>query len=242
MKQSERYAFIDLVARELQWRFKTYELDAYLNSMGVNTPDSAVGTSSKWVYAKGVLSGVPESILTAIAEDLELDLPNSNAAIANPPSVWSGTKQFKLFISHISPHKRMATKLRDHLAPYGITGFVAHEDIEPTKLWESELRNALRTMDALVSMHTPGFRESNWTQQEIGFAVGRGKKIIAFHMGEDPTGFLSQEQALLHNRRTADVIAKEIDKLLSEDGRTKSKLLDAKRSMLPPSLDDEIPF
>jgi hypothetical protein len=47
-------------------------------------------------------------------------------------------------------------------------------------------------MDAFLAIHTPGFKDSFWTQQEIGFAVGRGVKIISFKMGEDPTGFISK--------------------------------------------------
>jgi hypothetical protein len=133
-------------------------------------------------------------------------------------------------------------RLRVCLEPYAISGFVAHEDIEPTKPWESELRRGLYAMDALVSMHRLGFAASNWTQQEVGFALGLGKKVIAVHMGEDPTAFLSKDQALLRKSRKAEEIAEEIDRLLLEDPRTAKRLSEAKQARKPASIEDEIPF
>jgi hypothetical protein len=55
-----------------------------------------------------------------------------------------------------------------------------------------------------------GFSNSYWTQQETGFAVGRGVKIILFKMGEDPTGFISK-QALARRQHKAEEIAAEVD-------------------------------
>ena len=83
-------------------------------------------------------------------------------------------------------------------------------------------------MDAFLAIHTLGFKDSFWTQQEIGFAVGRGVKIISFKMGEDPTGFISKKQALPRRNRTAEQIAREVDLLLSSDELTSSKLSQAK--------------
>src|SRR5215469_5029916 len=80
----------------------------------------------------------------------------------------------------------------------------------------------------LLAIHTPGFKDSFWTQQEIGFAVGRGAKIISFKMGADPTGFISKHQALARNNRTAEQIAKEVDKILADDELTAATLARAK--------------
>jgi hypothetical protein len=126
--------------------------------------------------------------------------------------------------------------------PYAISGFVAHEDILPTLEWQSEIERALYAMDAFIAIHTPGFSASFWTQQEIGFAVARGAKIISFKMGEDPTGFISKHQALARRRRTAEEIAAEIDSLLSADDLTAAKLLDAKKANGLIAAEDEIPF
>jgi hypothetical protein len=155
--------------------------------------------------------------------------PSRDATIESSASEnWRDTKGLRLFISHISADKDKATRLKSCLLGYGIDAFVAHEDIEPTLEWQSEIEKALGTMDAFIAIHTVGFSKSIWTQQEIGYAVGRGIKIISLQMGEDPTGFISKHQALARRNRTAEIIAAEIDKILARDARTKDKLSAAK--------------
>lgn len=148
--------------------------------------------------------------------------------VSSPPANWSNTRRFRLFISHIAVHKDKATRLKSCLALYGIDGFVAHSDIEPTLEWQVEIEKALRTMDAFIAIHTPGFAASIWTQQETGYAVCRGVKIISLQMGEDPTGFISKQQALSRGDRRAEEVAAEIDRILAKDPRTRDKLRAAK--------------
>jgi hypothetical protein len=93
-------------------------------------------------------------------------------------------------------------------------------------------------MDAFLAIHTLGFKNSFWTQQEIGFALGRGVKIISFKMDEDPTGFISKHQALARRNRTAEQIAQEVDAILSADPQTAPKLTAAKATE-PPKVGDE---
>ena len=92
-------------------------------------------------------------------------------------------------------------------------------------------------MDAFVAVHTPGFKDSVWTQQEVGFALGRGTKVISFNMGEDPTGFIGKHQALARQRRSAEAIAEEISSLLLADRRTADKLRAAQDTLI-----DDVPF
>jgi hypothetical protein len=181
--------------------------------------------------------------LLKIAEELGVEVPRGATSGLIPPRNWKDTRKFRLFISHISKDKHRAMRLKECLEPYGITGFVAHEDIHPTVEWQTEILRALHFMDAFIAIHTNGFSNSCWTQQEIGFAVGRGVKIISFKMGEDPTGFIATRQALARGLRTAEEIAVEIDKLLASDELTSSKLLTAKKAMAAVSeIGDEIPF
>jgi len=37
-------------------------------------------------------------------------------------------------------------------------------------------------MDVLVAILTTGFRESHWTNQEIGVAIGRGVPVISVRL------------------------------------------------------------
>jgi hypothetical protein len=86
-------------------------------------------------------------------------------------------------------------------------------------------------MDAFLAIHTVGFAQSIWTQQEVGYAVGRGVKIISLQMGEDPTGFISKHQALRRGDRKAEEVAAEIDGILAKDPGTRDKLRAAKDAL-----------
>lgn len=242
MRIAEKLDLIDSIGRELQQRYTYVEIDAFLAEFGIEPP-TTVSSNSKWVYSKAALSGQSEDLIVRIAQELDMTVSSGGSGLVEPPENWKNTSDLKLFISHISADKRIATRLREALAKYSISGFVAHEDIHPTLEWQSQLEKALWHMDAMVAVHTEGFSKSFWTQQEIGFALGRGAYVISFKWGEDPTGFISKLQALPRRNRTAEEIAAEIDRLLSSDPRTSQKLADAKpKSHGYDDLDDDIPF
>jgi hypothetical protein len=217
------------------------EIQAYLGNFAFPKPSKKYdGPNSKRVFANYLLQDAPADQLLLIADDLEL-APSSTRP-SKPPANWHGTDRFRLFVSHIAKDKDKATRLKQCLLKYGIDAFVAHEDIVPLLEWQVEIEKALHAMDAFLAIHTPGFSASIWTQQEIGFAVGKGVTIISFQMGEDPTGFISKQQALGRRGRTAEDIAAEIDAILSKAPGTAAKLRAAKlaNGVLP--TDDEVPF
>lgn len=111
------------------------------------------------------------------------------------PSFWKDG-YFRLFISHLATDKKNATILKEELEKYSISGFVAHADIEPTKEWQDEIEIALSTCDSMVALMVNNFHESKWTDQEIGFAMGRDILIIPIRMGQDPYGFIAKFQAI----------------------------------------------
>lgn len=226
---------LEKVGTELQSRYTYVDIDAFFAALGISTDNVDMsGSNSKRVYAKAVLARVPETDLLRVAGELDLIPPGALAIGVVPPANWKDTKAFRLFISHISKDKLIATRLKTALAKYDIAGFVAHEDIQPTLAWLDEVERGLQTMDAMIAVHTPGFSVSNWTQQEIGYALGRGVKVVSFKMGEDPTGFIGKHQALPRRNRTAEQIAEEVDKLLGADPRTKDRLQEAKNANWPP--------
>jgi TIR domain len=177
-----------------------------------------------------------------IADDLDLNTVTARAATKRPPRYWPDDSKFRLFINHISTDKKNATRLRECLKQYYISGFVAHEDIAPTDLWQVEIERALHSMDAFLAFLTPGFSKSFWAQQEIGFAVARGVYIISFQMGENPTGFISKQQALPRGDKKAEEIAKEVNSLLLSDDLTAARLGQVVDAHNPTAVDDDIPF
>jgi hypothetical protein len=123
---------------------------------------------------------------------------------------------YRLFLSHKAEVKKEAARLKRKLTLFGVSGFVAHEDIHPTKEWQNEIENALFSMDAFVALMTEGFHDSFWTDQEVGVAFGRGVPIICIRLGKDPYGFIGKFQALTCSW---DDAAKDIAKILIKHDR-----------------------
>jgi len=139
--------------------------------------------------------------------------------------IW-GEVGFRLFISHVSEHKHHISKLKQNLSIFGVSSFVAHEDIEPTQDWQNEIEAALNTMNALTAVTTKEFKKSLWTDQEVGYALGRGIKTIAVMVGELPHGLLARQQALKGNFDNIPELAKGIVSILLKDPKTQSFMRD----------------
>src|SRR3974390_2291069 len=86
--------------------------------------------------------------------------------------IWEDS-DYRLFLSHRSEVSRQAVKLKKQLNVYGVSAFVAHASIQPTRAWQDEIESALYSMDALAALMTEEFHKSYWTDQEVGFALGR---------------------------------------------------------------------
>ena len=115
--------------------------------------------------------------------------------LAELQQLW-GEGALRVFISHTAAHKQVAKDIQGCLNNLGIASFVAHEDIEPMKEWEGEIEKALESMDLLLALLTDDFGQSEWTDQEVGVAVGRKVHVIPVHMGKDPYGFVGRYQAI----------------------------------------------
>jgi hypothetical protein len=109
--------------------------------------------------------------------------------------IW-GDEGFRLFLSHKAEVKVQTGHLKKRLSIFGISAFVAHQDIRPTREWQDEIENALHCMDAFAALLTGDFHDSDWTDQEVGFALARGVPVIAVQLERDPYGFLGKFQGL----------------------------------------------
>ncbi len=118
-----------------------------------------------------------------------------NVSEAATKRIWKGDA-FRLFLSHKTAVKRQTAELKNRLSEYGVSCFVAHEDIYPTKEWQEEIENALASMDGFAAILTSDFHDSLWTDQEVGYALARGVPMIAVKLGKDPYGFIGKFQAL----------------------------------------------
>ncbi len=131
-------------------------------------------------------------------------------------SIWK-QGQVRLFISHRDIYKSLANELADGLQEFGISSFVAHDTIQPMTTWQHEIIKGLETMEIMLAFVTDDFRDSVWTNQEIGFALGRNIPIVSLKLqNADPAGFIGNQQALRGNFQSLAASALKIYKLLAE--------------------------
>ena len=110
-----------------------------------------------------------------------------------------------IFLSYSHKAKKLAGGLKAGLEEFGFNAFLAHEDIRPSARWRTEIRKALRECDIFIPLLTKAFSESDWTDQETGFALALGKAIIPvkIHRDENPHGFIDHIQALKWNEESS---------------------------------------
>jgi Holliday junction resolvase RusA-like endonuclease len=149
---------------------------------------------------------------------------NGLNTVSEEPTFWK-PGYFKLFISHLSAFKQTTSILKRTLEVYGISAFVAHEDIEPTKQWQDEIEQGLFTMEALCAILMEGFNLSNWTDQEIGVAIGRNILVIPIRKGLTPYGFIGKYQGFQAEGRSVGEVALGIFQILSSSPRTSNILI-----------------
>ena len=134
---------------------------------------------------------------------------------------------FRLFLSHKSQDAKQTSDLKEKLSRFGVSAFVAHRDIAPTQEWQIEIENALASMDGFVALMTEGFHESDWTDQEVGYALARNVPMIAVRLGRDPYGFIGKFQALRCGWESA---AKEVVRLLINHPKMRASFIVALKS------------
>lgn len=226
MKNLDRLSLIDRIGRALQARMSYADIAAYLRASGVDTSRQTSGVNSKWVYTKELLADVPSELVLRIADELEI--PHAYTVTANKDTVeatfWE-PQHFRLFLCHLASFKRTTAALQAALRRCAISAFVAHVDIEPTREWQDEIEAGLWSMDALAAILMPGFKESNWTDQEVGIAVGRGVLIIPIIRGLEPYGFIAKYQGLQANGKTVPEVAGEVFDILVRSPKTRARML-----------------
>lgn len=186
-----------------------------LESAGLDIDQGEVGGSgSKANRLRFFWSNQPDHVVGKLLRDLtdyvETDSPLKEqcraiasrllsghrlATATDQERIW-GSRGYRVFLSHKSEVKKETAQLKEGLDLFGISAFVAHADIKPTRQWQEEIENALASMHAFVVLLTKEFHDSNWTDQEVGYALARGVPMIVVKLGRDPYGFIGKFQAL----------------------------------------------
>lgn len=215
---------------EIKHRLKGHDwsmVDLYLSQFGFPTTDQWSGHIDEYVME--MLQGGDDAALSSLAS--ELGYQSDLAVPVEVPGFWK-PGFLRLFISHLAKYKEEATKLQGNLVLFGISCFVAHEDIEPTREWQTEIEKALETMQAMVALFHPEFHESRWTDQEIGVALGRKVPVVPVRLGLDPYGFVGKIQAVNGRSQEPRALAEAIFQSLSNHSILWAPLVDGTISAL----------
>jgi hypothetical protein len=216
---SKRITLLKEVADRLQvedWPLVDITLIQY------RLPTSDTWNGNKHGYVLEMCKSAPDAVLIELAQHVGYLVEELSKPGIDPP-FWR-KRMFRLFVSHLAVEKVFAAELQESLLQYGISGFVAHNDIEPTLEWQTQIETALATSDALVALLHPDFHKSNWTDQEIGFAMGRGLPVFAVRFGQDPYGFIGRFQGFNGGGKTADLLAKELFDTYRRNKQTQKRM------------------
>lgn len=227
---SQRISFL----KEISTRLETEEwplVDVTLSQFGLPTSDEWQG--NKVAYILAMCKGASDPVLTELAQHVGYVVEEVPRLGIDPP-FWR-KRMFRLFITHLSSEKVFAAQVQEALLGYGISGFVAHNDIEPTLEWQSQIEAALATADSLVALLHLSFHQSSWTDQEIGFAMGRGLPVFAIRFGQDPYGFIGRFQAFTGGGKTPEALARELFDAYRKNKQTQRRMAEVLVSLFEDS-------
>jgi hypothetical protein len=147
------------------------------------------------------------------------------AALSHPPAAGSGDVageqapnpfdlwppgRIRVFMSHVAGDRAFVGQVAAELERADFACFVAHEEIEPSLRWQQVIEAALDSCEVMVTVVTLGFRESDWCEQEVGWALGRGLVIIPVAVDMQPYGFFGSFQAVQATRNQVSAAAVQI--------------------------------
>ena len=106
----------------------------------------------------------------------------------------------RVFISHSSNDKEMASEMADYIERVGMKAFLAHIDIEGGAKWKESLHKEITECDMLVALVTPNFYKSEYTCQEVGAAWALKKPVLPVCNEAIPNGFIGERQGTKYDK------------------------------------------
>ena len=106
--------------------------------------------------------------------------------------------QLKVFISYSSEDRFLGRVFKQSFENYaGFSVFLAHEDISPATEWELKIIKEMKNSDVVIPLITKNYRNSEFTDQELGMALAWEKIILPIKLADiNPYGFIKKFQAL----------------------------------------------
>lgn len=75
--------------------------------------------------------------------------------------------------------------------------FMDHINLQGGSTWRTDLLTKIEASDGILAFISNTFKTSEWCDQEIGYAIAKGKKILAVSLdNSSPYGFIREEQGV----------------------------------------------
>lgn len=116
--------------------------------------------------------------------------------------------EYLTFISHSHLDKDIASKLQLELDNFGLSSFVAHEDIEPNEEWAKEIVKVAGECRIFLYLLTENFYKSTsrWPDHEVGMGISKRALCIPLSLEGvihvDPYGALAHIQRVKINEES----------------------------------------
>lgn len=199
MKPGERIRLIKEAATSLASR-PPPEIQLTLSEFSLPTWNYL---DSEWpidelTYCTRQLQEAADDVLVSVHEFLSGEDAAPSDSQVDPTGLW-GTEPARAFLSHGHDQRLFVSDVKEALHRFGVSGFVAHADINPSKQWRNAIKEALATCHLFVAFLDDGFHESQWCDQEVGWALSRSIPILpirprGFDRATARDGFLEEHQ------------------------------------------------
>ena len=166
-----------------EWR----EARETLRAFGIDSVQPSIGGPGAGAYLLNTLATVPDDKIAALYAYV------TGASNADP-GCWAPGR-LRLFASYLDSHRAEVGAVRARVALAGVDMFAAHDSIDVSKEWQQVIEDALRTCHAAVVFLHDGFRDSAWTDQEVGYCLDRRLPVLPIKYAANPHGFLARYQA-----------------------------------------------
>ncbi|MEQ1714816.1 MAG: toll/interleukin-1 receptor domain-containing protein [Hyphomicrobium sp.] len=222
MRAIDRVNAVREITNAVISEFDFDDIEIFFSRIGLRRPS---GSYSRADLVRAYLTKCADSTLLEIGDQLGLSKSYAHGNGHLGDSKYWLVDHFRIFISHVHTTKQSAANLKSTLQNYGISSFVAHEDISVSDEWREEIIKSLQTMDGLVAILTKDFVESKWTDQEVGFAVCRDVLVIPLSKSTNPYGFIEKFQALNTNGKSVGDVAEQVFRTICANERTKGRMV-----------------
>lgn len=141
----------------------------------------------------------------------------------------------KIFVSHEHSDAKELKKLKDQIAHYDVELFLAHDDLQYGSSAIEELKKELADCHAILHIGNQRSKESDFCDQELGFAIGLNKDVISVltdKSTDSPWGFIKDNQAVrcsgVENIKFYILEATFFDHIIKEERRKFGQIFGAK--------------